>query len=78
MTILERVRSGEMGAAQGERLRMFLELERLGVSKDYYSAAQLRDRRAEARKLGLTVDDAVVQSIDVALGEILSRADKGL
>ena len=78
MTILERVKAGELGSAAGERLRMYLELERLGVADEYYTAAQLRERRKEARKYGLTLDDAVVQSIDFALGEILARASSTL
>jgi hypothetical protein len=78
MSILERVKAGEMGVAQAERVRFFLELERLGLARDYYSQTQYRARRAEARQLGITVEDALVSALDVELGELLRVAASGL
>lgn len=78
MSILERVKDGEMGVAQAERVRFFLELERLGLAREYYSDTQYRARRAEAKQLGITVEDALVSALDVELGELLRVAASGL
>lgn len=78
MTLLERVKAGEMGVAQAERVRFFLELDRLGVARSYYSDSQYRARKAEARELGITTEDALVTALDVELGELLRVAASGL
>jgi hypothetical protein len=52
-----RVGRGEMTYAQGERMSMFLDLERLGLATTYYPGSVLAARRREARSLGLAPND---------------------
>ena len=69
--IHEQVSKGELTYAQGERLAMFLDLERLGLAQSYYPASVYRQRRREAVKLGYAANDGAGEGLDVDLGELL-------
>lgn len=71
LEIAERVERGELDYKQGERLAMFLELERLGIAKAYYPKTVYAARRREARKLGYSIADSGAPSLDVELSELL-------
>jgi hypothetical protein len=74
--IVQSVRTGELRPAQGERMRLFLELEGTGEAEGYYGPKQFSDRRREARKLGLRVEDAGRQAQDFDLEAILRAYDE--
>jgi hypothetical protein len=69
--IAERVGRGEMDYKQGERMALFLELERLGLATSYYPKTVYASRRREASKLGLGPSDTRVEGLDVNLEELL-------
>jgi len=69
--IADRVQAGELTYAQGERLSMFLDLERLGLAQRYYPRSVYAARRREARKLGYSPCDHGVTSLTVELAELL-------
>ena len=71
LEIADRVKRGELDYKQGERLAMFLELERLGVAKAYYPKTVYAARRREARKLGYAISDSGAVPLDVELSELL-------
>lgn len=71
LEIAERVERGEIDYKQGERLAMFLELERLGVATAYYPKSVYAARRREARKLGYSTVDTGSEPIEVELSELL-------
>jgi hypothetical protein len=71
LEIADRVKRGELDYTQGERLAMFLELERLGVAKAYYPKTVYAARRREARKLGYAISDSGAVPLDVELSELL-------
>jgi hypothetical protein len=73
--IVERVCKGELSASQGERMRMFLELEATGEAESYYGAKRCAGRRREARKVGLRVEDAGREEHDFDLEPILRAYD---
>ncbi|HVU77353.1 MAG TPA: hypothetical protein VHC67_07210 [Gaiellaceae bacterium] len=75
LTLTQRVRLGELTAAQFERMSGFL-AERLGVAREIYSDRLYSERRREARELGLSVNDVGQEPIDVDLGELLKQARK--
>jgi len=66
-----RVVKGELTYAQGERLAMFLDLERLGLAQSYYPASVYRQRRREALKLGFAANDGPSDGLEVDLGGLL-------
>ena len=68
----ERVSRGELTYQQGERLSMFLDLERLGLAGSYYPPNVYRQRRREAVKLGYAANDAVVSPLEVEVGDLLA------
>jgi hypothetical protein len=72
MEIAERVRRGELTYSQGERIGMFLELERLGLATVYYPKSVYAARRREAGKLGYTANESGTESLDVELAELLA------
>jgi hypothetical protein len=74
--IVQSVRTGELRPAQGERMRLFLELEGTGEAEGYYGPKQFSDRRREARTLGLRVEDAGRQAQDFELEAILRAYDE--
>jgi hypothetical protein len=69
--IFENVADGELTAQQGERLAMFLDLERLGLAKAYYAPPLYASRRREALELGYASNDVGLTSLDVDLAELL-------
>ena len=72
MKIAERVRRGELTHSQGERIGMFLELERLGLATAYYPKSVYAARRREAGKLGYSANESGTESLDVELAELLA------
>jgi hypothetical protein len=74
LTLAQRVRLGEMTAAQFERMSGFLDAERLGVAREIYSDRLYSERKREARKLGLSVNDVGQEPVDLNLGELLETA----
>jgi hypothetical protein len=72
MEIAERVRRGELTYSQGERIGMFLELERLGLATTYYPKSVYAARRRETGKLGYTANESGTESLDVELAELLA------
>jgi hypothetical protein len=72
MEIAERVERGELTYSQGERLAMFLDLERLGLAKRYYPKSAYADRRRLATKLGYSANETGTEALDVDLGALLS------
>jgi hypothetical protein len=71
--IFEKVRSGELDFKEGERLAMFLDLERLGLASQYYPKSIYAARRREASKLGYSANEIGTTSLDVNLDELLER-----
>jgi hypothetical protein len=69
--IADRVRAGELTYAQGERLSMFLEVERLGLGQRYYPKSVYAARKREARRLGYSTSDTGAGSLSVELAELL-------
>lgn len=74
--IVQLVRTGELKAAQGERLRLFLELEATGEAEGYYGPKQFSERRRDARKHGLRVEDAGRAEVDFDLGAVIRSYDE--
>jgi hypothetical protein len=74
--IVQSVKEGVLKPAQGERVRLFLELEATGEAEGYYGPKQFADRRREARRLGLRVEDAARVSVDFDLAAVLDRYDR--
>jgi hypothetical protein len=74
LTLTRRVRLEEMTAAQFERMSAFLDTERLGVAREIYNDRMYTQRRREARELGLSVNDAGQEPVDLDLGELLGPA----
>jgi hypothetical protein len=71
LAIHEDVKRGDVSYAQGERIGMFLDLERLGLSESYYPVSVYRQRRREAVKLGFASNDGTASPLDVNLAELL-------
>lgn len=69
--IHERVKRKELTYAQGERLAMFLDLERLGLAQSYYPLSVYRQRKREAGQLGYAPNDGQVEPLEVDLAELL-------
>jgi hypothetical protein len=65
-----RVGRGEMTYAQGERMSMFLDLERLGLAASYYPPSVYTSRKREARSQGLAVDEGG-RPLSVDIGKLL-------
>jgi hypothetical protein len=70
--IHERVSRGELTYQQGERLSMFLDLERLGLAASYYPPNVYRERRREAVRLGYAANDAGASPLEVEIGDLLA------
>jgi hypothetical protein len=69
--IAERVARGELTYSQGERLAMFLDLERLGLARTYYPKTAYADRRRLAARLGVSANDAGTDPLDIDLRTLL-------
>jgi hypothetical protein len=69
--IAELVRTGHLSYSQGERVGMFLDLERLGLARTYYSKAAYSDRRRLASKLGLSSNESGQHTLEVELSELV-------
>jgi hypothetical protein len=69
--IANRVQTGELTYAQGERLSMFLDVERLGLARRYYPRSVYAARKREARRLGYAASDTGAGSLTVELAELL-------
>lgn len=67
----ERVKRGELTYWKGERLSMFLDLERHGLAESYYPPSAYRDPRRQAIKLGHATNDGAVEPLEVDLEELL-------
>lgn len=70
LEIAERVERGELDYKQGERLAMFLDLERLGLAKSYYPKSVYAARRREAKKLGYSVSDVGSTPLELDIGSL--------
>lgn len=73
--LIDRVRLGEMGYGQFERMTAFLDAERLGMADQVYSPETLRRRRREAKQLGLSMADTELEQppqFDRALDDLLA------
>ena len=68
--IAERVAGGDLTYAQGERVSMFLDVERLGLATSYYPKSVGTTRRREAARLGYAANETAA-ALDVDLGELL-------
>ena len=75
-SIVQLVRVGELKPAKGERLRLFLELEATGEAETYYGPKQFSERRRDARKHGLRVEDAGREEVDFDLGATIRSYDE--
>jgi hypothetical protein len=73
LALARRVELGELTYAQGERMSLYLDLERLGVVSAYYPPSVLASRKREARQLGLSTNESGAEPIEAALGELLAR-----
>jgi len=71
LEIHERVQRDELTYAQGERLAMFLDLERLGLAQSYYPESVFRQRKREAARLGYAANDGGSEPVDVDLEALL-------
>ena len=71
MEIAERVKRGELTYAQGERLAMFLDLERLGLARTYYPKTVYAARRREAARLGYGSNELGASPLEVDLADLL-------
>jgi hypothetical protein len=71
LEIHERVQRKELTYAQGERLAMFLDLERLGLAQSYYPESVYRQRKREAARLGYAGNDGDPEPLDVDLAALL-------
>ena len=67
-----------MTYAQGERMGMFLDLERLGLLGSYYPASVAVSRTREARKLGLAANDPGIGGLDAEVGPLLQAYAEAL
>jgi hypothetical protein len=67
------VQEGLLTSAQGERIGMFLDLERLGLARAYYTRSVLASRSREARRLGLAASDSGTDDLTADVGA-LTRA----
>ncbi len=70
--IARKVASGEFSPAQGERLSMLLDLERLGLAGSYYTATMYADRRRLAKRLGLASGHSGGEPLKVDLDALLA------
>jgi hypothetical protein len=71
LEIHELVTSGKLTYQQGERIAMFLDMERLGLAEGYYPKSVYGARRREAAKLGFAANDGDVPGLLVELEELL-------
>jgi hypothetical protein len=69
--IAERVKRGELTYAQGERLAMYLDLERLGLARTYYPKTVYAARRREAARLGYGSNELATSPLEVDLTDLL-------
>jgi hypothetical protein len=76
--IVQSVKAGELTPAQGERLRLFLELEASGEAEGFYGQKQFSERRRQARRVGLRVEDAGRHEVDFDIGAVLREYDASL
>jgi hypothetical protein len=72
LEIHELVKRGDLTYQQGERIAMFLDLERLGLAESYYPASVYSARRREAAKRGFAPNDGSVSPVDVNLSALLA------
>lgn len=72
LEVAERVTRGELKYAQGERLAMFLDLERLGLARRYYPESVYSARKREAVGLGYSANESSQDALEVDLGELLA------
>jgi hypothetical protein len=76
--IAELVRAGDLSYSQGERLGMFLDLERLGLARAYYSNAAYSDRRRLASKLGFSSNESGQDALEVELSELVAPYERAV
>jgi hypothetical protein len=71
LKIFEKVVAGELTPQQGERVGMFLDLERLGLVKSYYPPPLYSSRRRELFELGIASNEVGQTSLDIDLEELI-------
>jgi hypothetical protein len=76
--IAELVCAGELTYSQGERLGMFLDLERLGLGRTYYSNAAFSDRRRLASKLGFSANDSGQAALEIELSDLVAPYERAV
>lgn len=64
MELRDRVKAGSLALAGAERVFLFLKAERVGVVGEIYSARKMAERRREARRLGLRLEDFSLEEMD--------------
>jgi hypothetical protein len=77
-TLATMVEDGRITVPQMERMRNFLEAEALGYVHRLYSPRMATERRREARKLGLRVEDFTRGDLEFELGQIFREYDEAL
>jgi hypothetical protein len=72
LVIAEKVQTGQLDYKAGERMSMFLDLERLGLARGYYPPSVYAARRREAARLGLSTNEAGMEELVVDVNELLA------
>jgi hypothetical protein len=67
-----KVAAGELSPAEGERVSMLLDLERLGLAQSYYPPAMHAARRRLATKLGFSANQSGSDALTVDLAALLA------
>ena len=74
LQLAERVVARELTSGQFERMSAFLDAERLGIARTVYNERKYGERRREARRLSLAVNEVGTEPIDLDLGDLLQAA----
>ena len=73
LSLTQRVRWGDMTAAQFERMSGFLDAERLGVAREVLQRPPLLRTAARGPELGLSVNDVGQEPVDLDRADDLLR-----
>jgi hypothetical protein len=74
LQLAEKVVSRNLTSGQFERMSAFLDAERLGVARAVYNERQYGERRREARRLSLAVNEPGKEPLDLDLDDLLQAA----
>ena len=74
LQLAEKVVAKELTSGQFERMSAFLDAERLGVARAIYNDRKYGERRREARRLSLAVNEVGKEPIDLDLDDLLRVA----